>query len=79
MVSSIRFSKQLIKKIIWESEMSISALSSDIRAVKNTNDNFLKSFGGLYNTNASTSYFKAVHSSKTTNQNLIRLELSTSV
>ncbi|MDI9866831.1 hypothetical protein QM480_21005 [Flectobacillus sp. DC10W] len=63
MVSSIRFAKQLIKKFVWETEMSVSALSSDIRAVKNTNENFFKSFGGLYNTNASTSYFKAIHSS----------------
>ena len=63
-VTSLKFAKMIKKKLFFESEIAVSGLSKDSRSPEGIRPyGFLRSFGGLLNTNASTVYRKALKTS----------------
>ena len=60
-VTSLNFSKQIIKNLFISSEYAVSGLTADTRATDGYASNgFLRTFGGLLNPNATTIYKKAI-------------------
>ncbi|MCU0324558.1 MAG: hypothetical protein MUF45_04820 [Spirosomaceae bacterium] len=59
--TSLKVSKNLLKKWFLNAELAISGVTSDIRAGESSRKNtFIERYGGLLNVNSSTTYHKAL-------------------